>query len=36
LKFKVVSESTDQPVGVGISVIRQIIHIVGRVVFFIG
>jgi uncharacterized RDD family membrane protein YckC len=36
LKFKVVSESTGQPIGFGMSLIRQIMHFVDQVVFFIG
>ena len=36
LKFKVVSENTGQPIGFGMSVIRQMMHIVDQVVFFIG
>lgn len=36
LKFKVVSENTGQPIGFGMSVIRQLMHVVDQVVFFIG
>jgi uncharacterized RDD family membrane protein YckC len=36
LKFKVVSENTGQPVGFGLSVLRQISHVVDAVPFYIG
>ncbi|UQX10466.1 RDD family protein [Candidatus Mycobacterium methanotrophicum] len=36
LKFKVVSENTGQPVGFGMSVLRQICHVVDAVPFYIG
>ncbi len=36
LKFKVVSENTGQPVGFGMSVLRQITHVVDAIPFYIG
>ena len=36
LKFKVVSENTGQPLGFGLSVLRQITHVVDTVVFYLG
>ena len=36
LKFKVVSENTGQPLGFGMSVLRQITHVVDAVVFYLG
>jgi uncharacterized RDD family membrane protein YckC len=36
LKFKVVSENTGQPVGFGLSVLRQITHVVDAVPFYVG
>jgi uncharacterized RDD family membrane protein YckC len=36
LKFKVVSENTGQPLGFGLSVLRQIAHVVDAVPFCIG
>jgi uncharacterized RDD family membrane protein YckC len=36
LKFKVVSENTGQPLGFGLSVLRQITHVVDAVPFFAG
>jgi uncharacterized RDD family membrane protein YckC len=36
LKFKVVSENTGQPVGFGMSVLRQICHVVDAVPFYLG
>jgi uncharacterized RDD family membrane protein YckC len=36
LKFKVVSENTGQPLGFGLSVLRQITHVVDAVPFYIG
>ena len=35
LKFKVVSERTGQPIGFGMSVVRQIAHLLDAI-FFIG
>jgi uncharacterized RDD family membrane protein YckC len=36
MKFKVVSEKTGQPIGFGMSVVRQIAHIVDSVICYIG
>ena len=36
LKFKVVSEKTWQPIGFGMSIVRQIAHIVDSLVCYIG
>jgi uncharacterized RDD family membrane protein YckC len=36
LKFKVVSENTGRPLGFGMSVLRQITHVVDAVIFFLG
>jgi uncharacterized RDD family membrane protein YckC len=36
LKFKVVSENTGEPIGFGLSVLRQICHIVDAVPFYLG
>jgi uncharacterized RDD family membrane protein YckC len=36
LKFEVVSENTGQPLGFGLSVLRQITHVVDAVPFFAG
>jgi uncharacterized RDD family membrane protein YckC len=36
LKFKVVSENTGQPIGSGMSVLRQICHVVDAVPFYLG
>ncbi|WP_408066035.1 RDD family protein [[Mycobacterium] zoologicum] len=36
LKFKVVSEQTGLPIGFGMSVVRQLAHIVDSITFFIG
>jgi uncharacterized RDD family membrane protein YckC len=36
LKFKVVSENTGQPLGFGMSVLRQITHVVDAVIFYLG
>ena len=36
LKFKVVSEKTWQPIGFGMSIVRQIAHIVDGLVCYIG
>jgi uncharacterized RDD family membrane protein YckC len=36
LKFKVVSENTGEPVGFGMSVLRQISHVVDAVPFYLG
>jgi uncharacterized RDD family membrane protein YckC len=36
MKFKVVSEKTGQPIGFGMSIVRQIAHIVDGLICFIG
>lgn len=36
LKFKVVSESTGQPIGFGMSVVRQLAHFVDAVICYVG
>jgi uncharacterized RDD family membrane protein YckC len=36
LKFKVISENTGQPLGFGLSVLRQITHAVDAVPFYAG
>ena len=36
LKFKVVSENTGKPIGFGLSVLRQITHVVDAVILHIG
>jgi uncharacterized RDD family membrane protein YckC len=36
LKFKVVSEATGQPIGFGMSVLRQIAHFIDAVICYIG
>lgn len=36
LKFKVVSEGTGQPIGFGMSVVRQLAHFVDAVICYIG
>ena len=36
MKFKVVSEKTWQPIGFGMSVVRQIAHIVDSIICYIG
>ena len=36
LKFKVVSEATGQPIGFGLSVVRQIAHFVDAIICYIG
>jgi len=36
LKFKVVSEVTGQPLGFGLSVVRQLAHVVDAIICFIG
>ena len=36
MKFKVVSEKTWQPVGFGLSIVRQLAHIVDGVICYIG
>jgi uncharacterized RDD family membrane protein YckC len=36
LKFKVISEKTGQPIGFGMSIVRQIAHVVDTLVCYIG
>ena len=36
MKFKVVSEKTGQPIGFGMSIVRQIAHIVDAIICYIG
>jgi len=36
MKFKVISEKTGQPIGFGLSVVRQIAHVVDSIVCYIG
>lgn len=36
MKFKVVSEKTGQPIGFGLSIVRQLAHIVDGVICYIG
>lgn len=36
LKFKVVSERTWQPIGFGLSIVRQIAHVVDTIICYIG
>ncbi len=36
MKFKVVSEKTWQPIGFGMSIVRQLAHIVDGIVCYIG
>ena len=36
LKFKVVSEKTGQPIGFGLSIVRQLAHIVDAIICYIG
>jgi uncharacterized RDD family membrane protein YckC len=36
LKFKVISEKTGQPIGFGMSIVRQIAHVVDSVICYIG
>jgi uncharacterized RDD family membrane protein YckC len=36
LKFKVVSENTGEPIGFGMSVLRQIVHVVDIAIFYTG
>ncbi|MDT5064522.1 MAG: hypothetical protein QOK02_677 [Mycobacterium sp.] len=36
MKFKVVSEQTGQPIGFGMSVVRQLAHVVDAVICYIG
>lgn len=36
LKFKVVSETTGQPIGFGMSVVRQLAHFIDAIICFVG
>lgn len=36
MKFKVVSETTGQPLGFGMSIVRQLAHIIDAVICYIG
>jgi uncharacterized RDD family membrane protein YckC len=36
MKFKVVSEKTGQPIGFGMSIVRQLAHIVDTIICYIG
>jgi uncharacterized RDD family membrane protein YckC len=36
MKFKVVSEETGQPIGFGMSIVRQLAHIVDSIICYIG
>src|SRR6476469_1594488 len=36
MKFKVISEKTGQPIGFGLSIVRQIAHVVDSIVCYIG
>jgi uncharacterized RDD family membrane protein YckC len=36
MKFKVISEKTGQPIGFGMSVVRQIAHFVDQIICYIG
>ena len=36
MKFKVISEKTGQPIGFGLSIVRQIAHVVDTLVCYIG
>ena len=36
LKFKVISESTGQPIGTGMSLLRQIVHTVDGAICYLG
>ncbi|WP_319435527.1 RDD family protein [Mycobacterium sp. RTGN5] len=36
LKFKVISEKTGQPIGFGLSIVRQIAHFVDAIICYIG
>jgi uncharacterized RDD family membrane protein YckC len=36
MKFKVISEKTGQPIGFGMSIVRQIAHVVDSIVCYIG
>ncbi|WP_164478448.1 RDD family protein, partial [Mycolicibacterium stellerae] len=36
MKFKIVSEKTGQPIGFGMSIVRQIAHVVDAIICYIG
>ena len=36
LKFKLVSENTGQPIGFGLSIVRQLAHIIDGAICYIG
>ena len=36
MKFKVVGESTGQPIGFGLSIVRQLAHIIDSLICYIG
>ncbi|MGY4711254.1 RDD family protein [Mycolicibacterium sp. CBM1] len=36
MKFKVVSEKTGQPIGFGLSIVRQLAHIIDGIICYIG
>ena len=36
MKFKVVSETTGQPIGFGMSIVRQLAHFVDAIICYIG
>ncbi|AEF35024.1 MAG: RDD family protein [Mycolicibacter algericus] len=36
MKFKVVSEATGQPIGFGMSIVRQLAHLIDGIILFIG
>jgi uncharacterized RDD family membrane protein YckC len=36
MKFKVVSENTGQPIGFGLSIVRQLAHIIDGIICYIG
>jgi uncharacterized RDD family membrane protein YckC len=36
MKFKVISEKTWQPIGFGLSVVRQIAHVIDQIICYIG
>ena len=36
MKFKVVSEKTGQPIGFGLSIVRQLAHVVDAIICYIG
>jgi RDD family len=36
MKFKVIGEKTGQPIGFGLSIVRQIAHVVDSLICYIG